>query len=81
VTLVRGELSGVVSAVKLSQATFRKIRQNLFWAFFYNVVMIPLAIVGWMHPVLAEVAMATSSITVVSNANLLRRVKIAAGQQ
>ncbi len=76
ITLVRGHLSGVVSAVKLSRATFTKIRQNLFWAFFYNVIMIPLAIVGWMHPVLAEVAMATSSVTVVTNANLLRRVKI-----
>ena len=76
VTLVRGELSGVVSAVKLSQATFRKIRQNLFWAFFYNVIMIPLAIMGFMHPVLAEIAMAISSITVVTNANLLRRVDI-----
>ncbi len=78
VTLVRGELSGVVSALRLSQATFRKIRQNLFWAFFYNVVMIPLAIAGWMHPVLAEIAMATSSITVVTNANLLRRTDISA---
>jgi Cu+-exporting ATPase len=78
VTLVRGNLSGVVSAVKLSLATFRKIRQNLFWAFFYNVVMIPLAVMGWMHPVLAEIAMATSSITVVTNANLLRRVDIGA---
>jgi Cu+-exporting ATPase len=76
VTLVRGELSGVVSAVKLSQATFRKIQQNLFWAFFYNVIMIPLSIIGWMHPVLAEAAMATSSVTVVTNANLLRRVAI-----
>ncbi|MGB9880834.1 MAG: HAD-IC family P-type ATPase, partial [Anaerolineae bacterium] len=81
VTLVRGELSGVVSAVKLSRATFRKIRQNLFWAFFYNVVMIPLAMMGWMHPVLAEVAMATSSVTVVTNANLLRRVNIKAGSE
>ena len=78
VTLVRGNLSGVVSAVKLSQATFRKIRQNLFWAFFYNVVMIPLAVAGWMHPVLAEIAMATSSVTVVTNANLLRRTDISA---
>jgi Cu+-exporting ATPase len=76
VTLVRGELSGVVSAVKLSQATFRKIKQNLFWAFFYNIVMMPLAIIGWMHPVLAEAAMATSSVTVVTNANLLRRTDI-----
>ncbi len=76
VTLVRGELTGVVKAINLSRATFRKIRQNLFWAFFYNVAMIPLAIIGWMHPVLAEIAMATSSISVVSNANLLRRVDI-----
>ena len=76
VTLVRGELTGVVEAVNLSRATFRKIKQNLFWAFFYNVVMIPLAVIGWMHPVLAEIAMATSSVTVVGNANLLRRVNI-----
>jgi len=76
VTLVRGELTGVVEAVNLSRATFRKIKQNLFWAFFYNVVMIPLAIIGWMHPVLAEIAMATSSVTVVTNANTLRRVEI-----
>ncbi|PEN15148.1 heavy metal translocating P-type ATPase [Longibacter salinarum] len=72
VTLVRGELTGVAEALSLSRATFRTIRQNLFWAFFYNVVMIPLAVIGWMHPVLAEIAMATSSITVVGNANRLR---------
>ena len=76
VTLVRGELGGIVNAIRLSKATFRKIRQNLFWAFFYNVIMVPLAIIGWMHPVLAEIAMAMSSITVVSNANLLRRFKL-----
>jgi len=76
ITLVRGDLSGVVSAVKLSRATFNKVVQGLFWAFFYNVVMIPLAILGLMHPVLAEIAMASSSVTVVTNANLLRRVDI-----
>ncbi|MBM3188972.1 MAG: copper-translocating P-type ATPase [Chloroflexi bacterium] len=76
ITLVRGDLWGVVSAVKLSQATFRKIKQNLFWASFYNLIMIPLAVLGLMHPVLAELAMATSSISVVTNANLLRRVDI-----
>jgi Cu+-exporting ATPase len=76
ITLVRGDLSGVVRAVNLSRATFRKIIQNLFWAFFYNIIMVPLAIMGLMHPILAEIAMATSSITVVSNANLLRRVDI-----
>ena len=78
VTLVRGELTGVVEAITLSRETFKKIKQNLFWAFFYNVAMIPLAVIGWMHPVLAEIAMATSSITVVSNANRLRKIDIRA---
>lgn len=76
ITLVRGELTGVVQAVILSKETFKKIKQNLFWAFFYNVAMIPLAVIGWMHPVLAEISMATSSITVVSNANRLRKIDL-----
>jgi len=76
VTLVRGELSSVVEAITLSRATFRTIKQNLFWAFGYNVLMIPLAVIGWMHPVLAEIAMATSSVSVVGNANRLRNVDI-----
>lgn len=76
IILVKGDLSGLLSAIKLSKATFRKIRQNLFWALIYNVVMIPLAILGLLHPVLAEVSMALSSITVVGNANLLRRASI-----
>ncbi len=76
VTLVRGNLSSVVTAVKLSKATFKKIKQNLFWAFFYNAAAIPLAMLGLAHPVIAEIAMATSSVSVVSNANLLRRSKI-----
>ena len=76
ITLVRGDLGGVISAIKLSRATFSKVVQGLFWAFFYNVIMIPLGIAGMMHPVLAEIAMATSSITVITNANLLRRMDI-----
>ncbi len=76
ITLVRGELSAVVTAVKLSRATFKKIKQNLFWAFFYNLIAIPVAVAGLLHPVIAEIAMATSSITVVTNANLLRRENI-----
>ena len=76
IVLVRGELSAVVKAVKLSQATFRKIKQNLFWAFFYNVVMIPLAVIGVLHPVLAEIAMAFSSINVVTNSRRLQRINI-----
>jgi Cu+-exporting ATPase len=72
ITLVRSDLGNVVSAVKLSRATFRKIRQNLFWAYFYNTIAIPAAILGLLHPVIAEAAMAMSSINVVTNANLLR---------
>ena len=76
VTLVSGDPAKVSEAIRLSRATFGKISQNLFWAFFYNVIMIPLAVIGWMHPLLAEAAMATSSVTVVTNANLLRRARI-----
>jgi len=76
VTIVQGKLSSVITAIKLSRATFRKIKQNLFWAFFYNLIMIPVAIAGLMHPLIAESAMAFSSISVVTNANLLRRANI-----
>jgi len=76
ITLVRGDLSSVITAVKLSRATFKKIKQNLFWAFFYNLIAIPVAILGLLHPVIAEMAMATSSVSVVTNANMLRRVNV-----
>ncbi len=76
IILVRGDLSGLVSAIKLSKATFKKIKQNLFWAFIYNTVALPIAIFGLLHPVIAELCMATSSVSVVTNANLLRRAKI-----
>ncbi|NQT65076.1 MAG: copper-translocating P-type ATPase [FCB group bacterium] len=76
ITLVQGNLSSVITAIKLSRATFKKIKQNLFWAFAYNIVSIPIAFLGLLHPVIAEIAMATSSITVVTNANLLRNIKL-----
>jgi len=79
IVLVQGDLLAVVKAVKLSRATFRKIVQNLFWAFFYNIVMVPLAILGVMHPVLAEIAMAFSSINVVTNSRRLQRARIQPG--
>jgi len=76
ITLLRGDLKLIPTAINLSIQTFRKIRQNLFWAFFYNLIAIPLAAFGILHPVVAEIAMASSSITVVTNANLLKKVKI-----
>jgi Cu+-exporting ATPase len=75
VTVVSGDLDALVRAILLSKATFRKIRQNLFWAFFYNVFAIPFAMLGLLHPLIAEAAMAFSSINVVTNANRLRRQK------
>ncbi|MCL5018450.1 MAG: copper-translocating P-type ATPase [Candidatus Pacearchaeota archaeon] len=76
IVLARGNLRGVVAAINLSKETFKKIKQNLFWAFAYNMVAVPLAVAGVLHPVIAEIAMALSSITVVTNANLLRKKKI-----
>lgn len=73
ITILRGDLHLIPTALRLSVKTFAKIRQNLFWAFFYNLVAIPLAAFGVLHPVIAEMAMALSSVTVVSNANLLKR--------
>ncbi len=73
VTLLRNDLSAVVDAIDLSRATLSKIRQNLFFAFVYNVIGIPLAALGMLSPVFAGAAMAMSSVSVVSNSLLLRR--------
>jgi Cu+-exporting ATPase len=88
VILASGNLTGVSKAINLSRATMRTVRQNLFWAFFYNIVLIPVAagvlypfeflpaFLRQLHPILAAFAMALSSITVVSNSLLLYRAKI-----
>ncbi|HWA12310.1 MAG TPA: heavy metal translocating P-type ATPase [Burkholderiales bacterium] len=73
VTLMRSDLRGVADAISLSRATSRRIRQNLFLAFVYNVLGIPLAAIGWLSPVIAGAAMALSSVSVVGNALLLKR--------
>ncbi|MDH4287077.1 MAG: copper-translocating P-type ATPase, partial [Gallionella sp.] len=73
ITLMRNDLTSVVDAISLSRATLKKIRQNLFFAFAYNVLGIPLAVLGMLNPVIAGAAMAMSSVSVVSNALLLKR--------
>ncbi|RKD24510.1 copper-translocating P-type ATPase [Ammoniphilus oxalaticus] len=75
VTLMRGDLMGIVDTVRLSKATIRKIRQNLFWAFAYNVVLIPVAAFGLLNPILAGAAMSFSSVSVVGNTLFLRKWK------
>jgi Cu+-exporting ATPase len=75
ITLMRGDPALVADAIDISHRTYRKIRQNLGWAFVYNVVGIPLAAMGMLNPVIAGAAMALSSVSVVSNALLLRRWK------
>lgn len=75
IVIVRGGVSKLVEAIEISNRTFKKIVQNLFWAFFYNVVAIPLAMMGLLHPLIAESAMILSSITVTINSLTLRREK------
>jgi Cu+-exporting ATPase len=75
VTVVRNDLRAVADAIRLSRATRRKIRQNLFFAFAYNVLGIPLAALGFLNPVIAGAAMAMSSVSVVGNALTLRRFR------
>ena len=76
VTLMRGDVGLVAGALAISRRTVRKIRQNLFWAFAYNVAGIPLAALGYLSPVVAGAAMALSSVSVLANALLLKRWRL-----
>jgi Cu+-exporting ATPase len=81
VTLLRSDPQLVAEAIAISRATVRKIRQNLFWAFFYNVIGIPLAAFGLLTPIVAGAAMAFSSVSVVANALLLKRFRAGSGPE
>ncbi len=76
IILVRDDLKDVIRAIKLSKATMRKIKQNLFWAFIYNTIGVPIAALGLLNPIIAAAAMALSSLSVVTNSALLKRLKI-----
>jgi Cu+-exporting ATPase len=73
--LLGNDLGAVVTAIGLSRATMRKIRQNLFWAFIYNTLGVPIAALGWLNPMIAGAAMALSSLSVIVNSSLLRSYK------
>lgn len=76
VTLVQGELSKAVEAIHLSKATFRKIVENLFWAWLYNAAAIPVAALALLHPMVGVIAMTASSLSVIGNSLLLKRARL-----
>jgi Cu+-exporting ATPase len=76
IILVRDDVRAVVAGIRLSRATLRKIKQNLFWAFVYNTIGIPIAALGFLNPIIAAAAMALSSLSVIANAALLKRARL-----
>jgi Cu+-exporting ATPase len=76
--LIRDDLRDVAVGIRLSRATMRKIRQNLFWAFGYNAAAIPIAAFGFLNPIIAAAAMALSSLSVITNSATLKRLRVEA---
>jgi Cu+-exporting ATPase len=76
IVLIKDDIMDVARAIKLSRITMKKIKQNLFWALIYNSAGIPIAAVGLLSPIFAAAAMALSSISVIANSSLLKRIKI-----
>ena len=76
IILVKDDVRDVVAGIKLSKATMRKIKQNIFWAFIYNTIGIPIAALGFLNPIIAAAAMALSSLSVVANSATLKAVRI-----
>ncbi|WP_320416605.1 HAD-IC family P-type ATPase [Candidatus Nitrosotenuis chungbukensis] len=81
IILIKDDIMDVPRAIRLSRATMKKIKQNLFWAFAYNTGAIPIAAVGLLNPILAAAAMALSSISVIANSSMLRRYNITSGEE
>jgi Cu+-exporting ATPase len=78
IILVKDDVREVVASIRLSRMTLRKIKQNLFWAFIYNTIGIPVAALGFLNPIIAAAAMALSSLSVIANSALLKRARLTA---
>ncbi len=78
---VEADVRDVAASIELSRATMRKIKQNLFWAFFYNTIGIPIAALGLLNPIVAAAAMSLSSLSVVANSAMLKRVRLSGHEE